>query len=164
MASLLEVPRHMVDALKQERRIEVDIHPGRPDPRGYVIAGSTVPLRLGYAAAKLDGAPLYRVIVPRFDWSFVAEDLTVGRGQYDDRALQARVVGLRHGSSGAVRKTVRVPYSEDNRNRRERTKRRYKSNSRATVNPVPSLNQTPPIHPPAAKRTPIKKAQSPSTW
>jgi ATP-dependent Clp protease ATP-binding subunit ClpC len=57
------------------RRVEVDIHPGRPDPRGYVIAGSTVPIRLGYAAAKLDGAPLWRVLVPRFDWSFVAEDL-----------------------------------------------------------------------------------------
>lgn len=57
------------------RRIEIEIHPGRPDPRGYVIAGATVPIRLGYAAAKLDGASLYRVIVPRFDWSFVAEDL-----------------------------------------------------------------------------------------
>ena len=57
------------------RRIDVDIHPGRPDPRGYVIASSTVPIRLGYAAAKLDGANLYRVIVPRFDWTFVAEDL-----------------------------------------------------------------------------------------
>ena len=57
------------------RRVEVDIHPGRPDPRGYVIASSKVPIRLGYAAAKLDGAPLYRVIVPRFDWTFVSEDL-----------------------------------------------------------------------------------------
>jgi ATP-dependent Clp protease ATP-binding subunit ClpC len=58
------------------RRIEVEIHPGRPDPRGYVIAAATVPIRLGYAAAKLDGAPLHRVLVPRFDWSFVAEDLS----------------------------------------------------------------------------------------
>src|SRR5260370_18994729 len=57
------------------RRIEVEIHPGRPDPRGYVIAKATVPIRLGYAAAALEGAPLYRVLVPRFDWSFVAEDL-----------------------------------------------------------------------------------------
>jgi ATP-dependent Clp protease ATP-binding subunit ClpC len=57
------------------RRIDVDIHPGRPDPRGYVIAKATVPVRLGYAAAKLDGAPLYRVLVPRFDYSFVTEDL-----------------------------------------------------------------------------------------
>ena len=61
------------------RRVEVEIHPGRPDPRGYVIAGATVPIRLGYAAAPIPGSPktgtLYRVIVPRFDWSFVAEDL-----------------------------------------------------------------------------------------
>ncbi len=61
------------------RRIDVDIHPGRPDPRGYVIAGATVPIKLGYAAAPLAKAHgdrrLYRVLVPRFDWSFVAEDL-----------------------------------------------------------------------------------------
>ncbi|MDQ3298376.1 MAG: AAA family ATPase [Myxococcota bacterium] len=57
------------------RRVDIDIHPGRPDPRGTVIAKATVPIKLGYAAAKLDGAPLYRVIVPRFDWSFVTEDL-----------------------------------------------------------------------------------------
>ncbi|MDQ3370243.1 MAG: AAA family ATPase [Myxococcota bacterium] len=57
------------------RRIAVDIHPGRPDPHGYVISKATVPIRLAYAAAKLEGAALYRVIVPRFDWSFVTEDL-----------------------------------------------------------------------------------------
>jgi ATP-dependent Clp protease ATP-binding subunit ClpC len=57
------------------RRIEVDIHPGRPDPRGYVIAGATVPIKLAYAAAKIDKSPLHRVLVPRFDWSFVAEAL-----------------------------------------------------------------------------------------
>ncbi|MEO8707358.1 MAG: AAA family ATPase, partial [Kofleriaceae bacterium] len=55
--------------------VEVEIHPGRPDPRGYVIASATVPIKLGYAAAKLDGSQLYRVIVPRFDWTFVTEDL-----------------------------------------------------------------------------------------
>ncbi len=57
------------------RRVDVEIHPGRPDPRGTVIAGAKVPIRLAYAAAKLDGAPLYRVLIPRFDWSFVTEQL-----------------------------------------------------------------------------------------
>ena len=57
------------------RRIDVDVHPGRPDPRGYVIARATVPIRLGYAAAPLPDSPLYRVIVPRFDWTFVTEAL-----------------------------------------------------------------------------------------
>ena len=57
------------------RRVDVDIHPGRPDPRGHVIAASRVPIRLGYAAARLHGAPLYRVLIPRFDWSFVTEQL-----------------------------------------------------------------------------------------
>jgi ATP-dependent Clp protease ATP-binding subunit ClpC len=70
-----EAERYLWTEELELRRIEVEIHPGRPDPRGYVIAKAMVPLRLGYAAAKLDGAPLYRVLVPRFDWSFVAEDL-----------------------------------------------------------------------------------------
>ncbi|MEO7097497.1 MAG: hypothetical protein ABI175_29825, partial [Polyangiales bacterium] len=67
--------RYMWSEELELRRIDVDIHPGRPDPRGYVIAKAMVPIRLGYAAAKLDGAPLYRVLVPRFDYSFVTEDL-----------------------------------------------------------------------------------------
>jgi ATP-dependent Clp protease ATP-binding subunit ClpC len=70
-----EAERYLWTEELELRRIEVEIHPGRPDPRGYVIAKAMVPLRLGYAAAKLDGAPLYRVLIPRFDWSFVAEDL-----------------------------------------------------------------------------------------
>ena len=43
------------------RRVDIDIHPGRPDPRGHVVASAKVPIKLGYAAAKLDGAALYRV-------------------------------------------------------------------------------------------------------
>ena len=69
------VERYLWTEQLELRRIDVEIHPGRPDPRGYVIASARVPIKLGYAAAKLEGAPLYRVLVPRFDWSFVAEDL-----------------------------------------------------------------------------------------
>ena len=69
------IDRYLWSEELELRRVEVEIHPGRPDPRGYVIASATVPIKLAYAAAKLDGVPLYRVIVPRFDWSFVAEDL-----------------------------------------------------------------------------------------
>jgi ATP-dependent Clp protease ATP-binding subunit ClpC len=71
-----DIDRYLWSEELELRRVEIDIHPGRPDPHGYVITAATVPIRLAYAAAKLDGAPLYRVIVPRFDWSFVAEDLT----------------------------------------------------------------------------------------
>ncbi|HEY1811643.1 MAG TPA: AAA family ATPase [Kofleriaceae bacterium] len=67
--------RYMWTEELELRRVEVEIHPGRPDPKGYVISGATVPIRLGYAAAPIKDSPLYRVIVPRFDWSFVAEDL-----------------------------------------------------------------------------------------
>ena len=47
------------------RRVEVEIHPGRPDPKGYVIAGATVPIRLGYAAAPITTARRRRSVVPR---------------------------------------------------------------------------------------------------
>ena len=70
-----DLDRYLWTEALELRRVEVDIHPGRPDPRGYVIAKSTVPIKLAYAAAKLEGVQLYRVIVPRFDWSFVTEDL-----------------------------------------------------------------------------------------
>lgn len=70
-----EAERYLWKEELELRRVDVDIHPGRPDPRGYVIASATVPIRLGYAAAKLEGAALYRVIVPRFDWTFVTEAL-----------------------------------------------------------------------------------------
>ncbi|MCW5807709.1 MAG: ATP-dependent Clp protease ATP-binding subunit [Deltaproteobacteria bacterium] len=71
-----ELERYTWDDTLELRRVEIDIHPGRPDPRGYVISRSRVPIRLGYAAVRIEGAPLYRVIVPRFDWTFVTEDLT----------------------------------------------------------------------------------------
>src|SRR5262249_1244976 len=57
------------------RRVAIEVHPGRPAPGGDVIARARVPIRLAYAAAQLDGAALYRVLIPRFDWSFVTEDL-----------------------------------------------------------------------------------------
>ncbi|MGN6105588.1 MAG: AAA family ATPase, partial [Kofleriaceae bacterium] len=70
-----DVERYLWTETLELRRVEVEIHPGRPDPGGYVIARATVPIKIGYAAARLAGSPLYRVLVPRFDWSFVAEDL-----------------------------------------------------------------------------------------
>ncbi len=83
-----QVARYLWTEELELRRVDIDIHPGRPDPRGYVISGATVPIKLGYAAAKLDKSidpshrsaakprlTLHRVLVPRFDWSFVAEDL-----------------------------------------------------------------------------------------
>jgi ATP-dependent Clp protease ATP-binding subunit ClpC len=70
-----DLDRYLWTEALELRRVEIEIHPGRPDPRGYVIAKATVPIKLGYAAAKLASVQLYRVIVPRFDWSFVTEDL-----------------------------------------------------------------------------------------
>jgi ATP-dependent Clp protease ATP-binding subunit ClpC len=69
------VARYLWTETLELRRVEIDVHPGRHDPKGHVVAAARVPIRLGYAAAKLDGSPLHRILVPRFDWSFVAEDL-----------------------------------------------------------------------------------------
>ncbi len=111
-AALLVEDNHAARYLWTEelelRRVEVDIHPGRPDPRGYVIASSKVPIRLGYAAAKLDGAPLYRVIVPRFDWTFVSEDL----GAVPD-TIRSLVFAALIGEAGASLYDVRREVDEE---------------------------------------------------
>ena len=70
-----EAERYVWTEQLELRRLEVEIHPGRPDPRGTVITGARVPIRLGYAAAKVEGAPLHRILIPRFDWTFVTEQL-----------------------------------------------------------------------------------------
>jgi ATP-dependent Clp protease ATP-binding subunit ClpC len=69
------IDRYVWTEALELRQVSIEIHPGRPDPRGYVIGSATVPIKLGYAAGKLDGVPLWRVIVPRFDFTFVTESL-----------------------------------------------------------------------------------------
>jgi ATP-dependent Clp protease ATP-binding subunit ClpC len=70
-----EAERYVWTEQLELRRLEVEIHPGRPDPRGTVITGARVPIRLSYAAAKVEGAALHRILIPRFDWTFVTEQL-----------------------------------------------------------------------------------------
>ncbi len=86
-----ELERYLWKEELEMRRLEVEIHPGRPDPHGYVIAKATVPIKLGYAAAKTPGISLYRVVVPRFDWSFVAEDLVAVPGTISSLVFAALV-------------------------------------------------------------------------
>ena len=103
-----EAERYLWSEELELRRVEVEIHPGRPDPRGYVIASAKVPIRLGYAAARIDGAPLYRVIVPRFDWTFVSEDL----GAVPD-TIRSLVFAALIGEDGASLYDVRREVDEE---------------------------------------------------
>jgi ATP-dependent Clp protease ATP-binding subunit ClpC len=58
--------------------LSVDVHPSTVHHRRAVIGKARLSLKLAYAACRLaSGATL--VLVPRFGWSFVLEDLSVAR-------------------------------------------------------------------------------------
>ncbi|HEX8701661.1 MAG TPA: AAA family ATPase [Myxococcaceae bacterium] len=62
----------------QARTINVEIHPQTVHKKRPVIAKALVPLKLTYVYGKLESGA-YRVVVPRFGWSFVLEDLSIAR-------------------------------------------------------------------------------------
>jgi len=62
----------------QARTINVEIHPQTVHKKRPVIARALVPLKLTYVYGKLESGT-YRVLVPRFGWSFVLEDLSIAR-------------------------------------------------------------------------------------
>jgi ATP-dependent Clp protease ATP-binding subunit ClpC len=62
----------------QARTINVEIHPQTVHKKRPVIARALVPLKLTYVYGKLESGA-YRVLVPRFGWSFVLEDLSIAR-------------------------------------------------------------------------------------
>ncbi|MDX2089945.1 MAG: AAA family ATPase [Kofleriaceae bacterium] len=117
------------------RRIEVDVHPGRPDPRGYVIAKHTVPIRLGYAAAPVDHAQLYRVVVPRFDWTFVTEDLRAVPDTIRSLVFSA-LIGDEAASLYDVRREVDEEIVEWTPAEGTRSVRRKRANA---IEPMPTL-------------------------
>jgi ATP-dependent Clp protease ATP-binding subunit ClpC len=62
----------------QARTINVEIHPQTVHKKRPVIAKALVPLKLTYVYGKLESGA-YRVLVPRFGWSFVLEELSIAR-------------------------------------------------------------------------------------
>jgi ATP-dependent Clp protease ATP-binding subunit ClpC len=62
----------------EARTLTVEIHPQRVHKKRPVIAQALIPLRLTYVFGRM-ASGAWRVRVPRFDWSFVLEDLSIVR-------------------------------------------------------------------------------------
>ncbi len=58
------------------RSVALDVHPQTVVKKRWVIGKDPIPLRLTFAWSKLDTGG-YRVVLPRFDWWFVLEDLAI---------------------------------------------------------------------------------------
>jgi ATP-dependent Clp protease ATP-binding subunit ClpC len=75
-ASALE--RFLWEEPLQAKTLSVEIHPQTMHKKRPVIGKALVPLKLTYVYGKLETGA-YRVLVPRFGWSFVLEELSIAR-------------------------------------------------------------------------------------
>lgn len=66
--------RYMWEETFHTRQVTVEVHPQTALKNRYVIGKQRVPLKLTYACCKLEGGG-WRVMLPRFGWWFVVEDL-----------------------------------------------------------------------------------------
>ncbi|WP_437286307.1 AAA family ATPase [Sorangium sp. So ce406] len=71
-----DLDRYLWDESFEVRTLAVDVHPQTTVKRTAVVGQGRIPLRLTYLASKLaEGG--YRVMLPRFGWSVILEDLSI---------------------------------------------------------------------------------------
>lgn len=70
--------RYLWEGEFEVRMVTVDVHPQTTIAKRPVIGKKEVPLKLYYAATALEKGG-YRVMLPRFDWWFVLENLDLAR-------------------------------------------------------------------------------------
>ncbi|WP_437575606.1 AAA family ATPase [Sorangium sp. So ce887] len=71
-----DLDRYLWDESFEVRTLGVDVHPQTTVKRAAVVGRRRIPLRLTYLASKLaEGG--YRVMLPRFGWSVIVEDLSI---------------------------------------------------------------------------------------
>ncbi len=75
------------------RRLEIEIHPRQVVAKRMVIGKRTVPLRIGYAWAKLPAGG-FKVVVPPLGWMFVLEDLEMAP-EILRQSISAELLGVR---------------------------------------------------------------------
>ncbi|MFL5343668.1 MAG: AAA family ATPase [Hyalangium sp.] len=75
----------------QAKTLTVEIHPQTLHQKRPVIGKALLPLRLTYVYGKLESGA-YRVLVPRFGWSFLLEDLSIAR-EVLQQALATALLG-----------------------------------------------------------------------
>ena len=66
--------RYLWEETFRTRHVTVEVHPQTALENRYVIGKQRVPLKLTYSCCKLEGGG-WRVMLPRFGWWFVVEDL-----------------------------------------------------------------------------------------
>ena len=70
------IGRYLWDEAFEVRTIAVDVHPQTTVKKRPVIGKRRIPLRLTYVWSKMrDGG--YRVLIPRFNWWFIVEELSI---------------------------------------------------------------------------------------
>jgi ATP-dependent Clp protease ATP-binding subunit ClpC len=72
------IDRYLWDESFEVRTVDVDVHPQTSVKKRPVIGRRRIPLRLSYLASKMPGGG-HRVMIPRFGWRFVLEDLSIAR-------------------------------------------------------------------------------------
>lgn len=75
----------------QAKTLTVEVHPQTLHQKRPVIGKALVPLRLTYVYGKLESGA-YRVLVPRFGWSFILEELSIAR-EVLQQALATALLG-----------------------------------------------------------------------
>jgi ATP-dependent Clp protease ATP-binding subunit ClpC len=70
--------RYLWQETFEERTITVEVHPQTALKKRLVIGKRQVPLRLSYLWSRMEGGG-YRVMIPRFNWWFILEDLSIAR-------------------------------------------------------------------------------------
>jgi ATP-dependent Clp protease ATP-binding subunit ClpC len=73
------------------RTVTVEVHPLSVVEKRWVISKDAIPLRLSFAWSKLARGG-YRVVLPRFDWWFVLEDLDIAP-QVLSQAVSSALLG-----------------------------------------------------------------------
>jgi ATP-dependent Clp protease ATP-binding subunit ClpC len=86
-----DVERYLWSESFQTHRVDVEIHPQSVVKGSTVIGAATIPLRITYAASRLKQGT-FRVMVPRFGWWFIVENLEIA-GKVIEQAISTSLLG-----------------------------------------------------------------------
>lgn len=67
--------RYLWDESFLVKTIRLDVHPQAAVRGAFVVGIRTIPIEMTYLASRVPGG--YRILVPRFNWRFIIEDLSV---------------------------------------------------------------------------------------
>ena len=73
-----EIERYLWEESFAVHTIRIDVHPQTAVRGAYVVGRRTIPLEMTYLASRVTGAG-YRILVPRFNWRFIVEDLSIAQ-------------------------------------------------------------------------------------